>query len=221
MSTSTEIKVSDAAFEYLRVQKGSLDRFATNRALWERAYHDDLAATYQGIRQYLPPRCWGMLDIGSGLGGIDILLSRHYASIGKPPYVNLLDGESDPPKMHLHRETFNDMRVAQQFLKANGISLERFAYYTPDGPAAMGLENLPKPYDLVVSFGSWCFHYAPDTYLPVLLAGGGLHTDSVVIVDVRKDKPDWLAQLQAPFELAGVIRDARKYMRMAFKKRRA
>lgn len=207
-----EIVVSDAAFEYLKIQKGSLDRFASNRKLWEKAYRSDLQATFDEIRPFLPPLCWGLLDIGSGLGGIDILLSRHYETIGKPPFVNLLDGEADPPKMNLHRETFNDMRVARDFLGANGIRGDRFGYFTPQA-----LE-LPKPYDLVVSFGSWCFHYPPDTYLPLLMAGGGLHSDSVVIADVRNEVLEYDRQLGRYLECVGIIRRARKFTRCAFKR---
>lgn len=207
------IEVSDAAFEYLKLQKGSLDRFASNRALWLKAYRDDLDATYKECAPFLPPACWGILDIGSGLGGIDILLARHYVRAGhRQPWVNLLDGEDDPPVVKLHRETFNSMRVAHDFQRENGIRGDQFAYYTPSSP------SLPKPYDLVVSFGSWCFHYAPAVYLPLLLRGGGLHRDTVVIVDVRKDKVEYWQQLHEHFAVVGVIREARKYDRVALKR---
>lgn len=205
-----EVKVSDAAFEYLRLQKGSLDRFASNRKLWEKAYRDDLAATYNECRPYLPAQCWAVFDIGSGLGGIDVLLSRHY---GGDPFVYLLDGVDDPPEMRLHRETFSNKSVALEFLSSNGIARDHIHYYGPDA------ETLAAPYDLVVSFGSWCFHYPPDVYLPRLLAGGGLHADSVLILDVRNDKPEYWAQLQAHLITVGRVRDARKYTRAVFKRR--
>jgi len=212
MTQQTGMLVSDEAFEYLRIQKGSLDRFASQRKLWEKAYRSDLETTYNEIRPFLPAACWGLLDIGSGLGGIDVLLSRHYAQVqGRPPFVNLLDGEADAPVMRVHRETFNDMRVARNFLTANGIKPEHFDYYTPTA------FNLPKPYDLVVSFGSWCFHYPPDVYLPLLLSGGGLHADSVLIVDVRNEALEYAQQLSERMRIAGVIRQARKYTRLAYK----
>lgn len=207
------IEVSDAAFEYLKLQKGNLHRFASDRAQWLEAYRADLARTYEEIAPHLPPRCWGILDIGSGLGGIDILLARHYVRAGeKQPWINLLDGEDDPPVMKLHRETFNNMRVAQDFHRDNGIRCDQFAYYTPSSP------SLPKPYDLVVSFGSWCFHYPPATYLKLLLKGGGLHRDTVVIVDVRKDRPAYWEQLEEHFEVVATIRDARKFDRVALRR---
>lgn len=204
-----DIAVSDAAFEYLRLQKGSLDRFATQRKLWEKAYRDDLAATFNECRPYLPSSCWGLLDIGSGLGGIDVLLARHY---DVQPFVCLLDGKNDAPVMTLHRQTFSNERVARDFLRANGIRSERIRYFGPDA------QDLAAPYDLVVSFGSWCFHYEPDQYLPRLIGGGGLHADSVVILDVRNDKPEYWAQLQAHFVMVGRLREARKYTRAVFKR---
>lgn len=215
------ISVSDEHFRYLRLQKGSLDRLADDRKAWHAAYEADLQRTFKECEPCLPIDAWGILDIGSGLGGIDVLFYRHYLETfaetrGKSagPFVNLLDGEDDPPEMKLHRETFNSMTVARDFMKVNGVDPLRFAYYTPQQ------HNLPKPYSLVVSFGSWCFHYAPSVYLPLLMRGGGLDEDTVLIVDVRKGKPEWTDQLhRAGLSCVEVIRDSEKFCRCVLRRR--
>lgn len=206
------ITVSDEAFPYLKAQKGKLDALAHDRSRWLAAYRAELERSLGEMQRFLPAVCWGLLDIGSGLGGIDVLLYRHYDN---GPYVSLLDGVDDPPEMKLHRETFSNERVARAFLRANGVRPDRVNYYGPDA------QDFGAPYDLVLSLGSWCFHYEPNVYLPRLMAGGGLHMDSRVIVDLRKDKPEWREQLKAAnLQLVGVIRDEMKYTRIALERQR-
>jgi len=202
---SGKVIVNDAHFAYLRLQKGSLEPLAHDRALWHAAYEADLWRTYSEIHPYLPESCSGAsLDVGSGLGGIDVLLSRHY---GGELRVNLLDGEHDAPAMTLHRQTFSSEAVARDFLSMNGVRPDRIGYSTPASP------DFTLVWDLVLSLGSWCFHYAPDVYLPRLLEGGGLHTDTVIILDVRRDKGEWTSQLIAHLREVASIRITNKWAR--------
>lgn len=209
----TAIAVDPAHFEYLRIQKGNLDELAHNPGAWQAAYIDDLRRQFESFVEYLPAECNRLLDVGSGLGGIDVLIRRHYESKGAgQPYVWLLDGEQDRPVMNLHRETFNDMRVAKDFQVVNGLDPRRFGYWTPrtfqPGPVT--------PYDLVVSFGSWCFHYPPDVYLAPLV-NSGIHPGTVLVLDVRSTKPSWLWALEEVFELVGVAACKPKWRRCVFK----
>jgi hypothetical protein len=209
------IDVRDEHFEYLRLQKGSLDELSDDRPAWQAAYEADLAQTFDAVRPFLPDTCWGLLDIGSGLGGIDILIGRHYAAKHRGPnsgwpFVHLLDGIEDRAEMIRHRHTFNDMRVAKDFQVRNGLPSERFGYF------GTREQLYTRPYDLVVSFGSWCFHYEPQVYLPRLLAGGGLHDDTVLILDVRATKPEWVAELDRTFKRVAVIATRPKWLRMVY-----
>jgi SAM-dependent methyltransferase len=216
--------IDDSHFAYLRLQKGKLDPIAHDRQQWEARYAADLLATFNEIEPFLPRACWGMLDIGSGLGGIDILIARHYCrsldvtTVESPnaqvqfdsrdqPFVFLLDGVDDPPEMKLHRETFSNMKVARDFLIRNGIRADRFGYYAPSA------KTLAKAPDLVMSFGSWCFHYEPAVYLPLLATG--LHADSVVIADVRRERAGWEIQLHdAGLDPVAIIRESEKFRRV-------
>lgn len=231
---NTTVTVEESHFEYLQLQKGRLDPLKSMPGQWAQAYRRDLVRTYEEIKPYLPAPCWGILDIGSGLGGIDVLLHRHYqaenvcycgeygggvhtrsalCAPARGPYINLLDGEDDPPEMHLHRETFNSMKVAKDFQVKNGLPPERFAYYTPES------DHFVKPFDLVVSFGSWCFHYEPNVYLSRLLSAGGVHGHTRIIIDKRRGKPEWDAQLNEHLTCCGVIREERKFTRLVYERR--
>lgn len=153
----------------------------------------------------LPDKCSSILDVGSGLGGINILLNRHY---GGEREVCLLDGVDDAPEVHLHRQTFNNMAVAQDFLLENDVT--RFSYYDA---AELGE---PRPFDLIVSFASWCFHYPPQVYLDFVRAC--CHERTVVILDMRSGKPDWHeAMLEHFVHPRSVLHIAEKFKRMTFK----
>lgn len=204
--------VDDAHFAYLKLQKGALDTFAHDRQQWQNEYEQDLRRTFDDISPALPDTCWGFLDVGSGLGGIDALIYHRYErQSGRGPYVNLIDGVDDLPVMTLHRQTFNHMGVAKDFLTKNGVPRDRIHTHAPDSDA------IAKPYDLVVSFGSWCFHYEPNTYLQRLAPA--LHRDSVLIIDVRRAKPEWDEQLHSILEPLVILRERPKWRRTAFKLR--
>jgi hypothetical protein len=209
---NTKIEIGDRHFDYLRIQKGNLDEVSDDRERWHAAYEADLQRQFQSFAAYLPAQCSRLLDVGSGLGGIDILIRRHYETRGQHPYVWLLDGEADPPEMNLHRETFNDMRVAKDFQVLNGLDPRRFGWWSPrtirPGPVT--------PYDLIVSFGSWCFHYPPSTYLAPLL-NSGLHADTVLVLDVRATKASYMWELEEHFEAVATVAHKPKWQRIVFK----
>lgn len=205
------LHVDPEHFEYLRIQKGSLDQFAGDRLEWQKHYEADLAATFGQIEPFLPADCGEILDVGSGLGGIDVLLSRHYLARNREaPGVTLLDGLEDPPVMNLHRRTFSNARIARNFHWKNGTSLLRLATVGPD------VQTFAQPFDLIVSFGSWCFHYPPAFYLgPVCTSG--LKPSTVLVLDVRAEKPDWFGDLERALELVTMVAVKPKWSRCVFR----
>lgn len=197
-----EFKITDEAFQYLAVQKGGISELVGERWAWERAYHDAIFMVYESMAPYLPEKCSKIVDIGSGLGGIDAVLNRHYGGFVE---VCPVDGQDDQPVVHRHAETFNSEKVTRAFLNANGVS--RVSYFSPNA--------LPKAATtkLVISVGSWCFHYPPGLYIEFvrrsLLPGGTL------IVDCRRNKP-YRGILGESFKEVAVIHQAQKYERVVF-----
>lgn len=199
--------VEDSHFEYLKLQRGRISSLSGDRKAWCEAYEKSLDDDMASMASHLPERCRSVLDIGSGLGGIDVRLNRHY---GGGVHVRLLDGTEDEPVVSLHNTTYNSMQVAADFLLKNGV--EYFACYSARNAVSAPPDG--STYDLVVSLQSWCFHYAPDLYLPFVKAR--CKPGTVLILDVRADKPMWREQLRAAFTEVGYALIRRKFNRLVF-----
>jgi len=103
------------------------------------------------MRPALPPRCRSLIDVGSGMGGIDIMLQQHY---GEECVVHLVDGLSDPPyhTVRADEKTFSNEQATRGFWFENG------AYLTSVLDAAKREKFEPVEADLIISLFSWCFH---------------------------------------------------------------
>lgn len=206
------IVVPNDAFAFLVLQKGKLDPLKHDKKRWMLAYKAALLNDYLTMRPHLPAldldRLSFVLDVGSGMGGIDILLHRHYGGHTIPV---LLDGAHDKPVMKLHRQTYNDVEVAARFHAANGIA--PIAYVDAnERPLLPFAEKAP----LVISLGSWCFHYGPEVYLDYVLEN--LETGGTLITDIRKDRPEWKDALMRAFHTRMIVHCSNKFDRMVFRK---
>jgi SAM-dependent methyltransferase len=211
LTESPNIVVTESAYPYLVAQVGAISDMRDDWQLWCRAYVDTLTSLYESIAPFLPKTCDAILDVGSGLGGINILLNEHY---GGKCHVSLLDGVNDPPEVTLHSKTFSNSNVARDFLKLNGV--EDLAFIDANS-AKM---SAPRYYDLVVSFKSWCFHYEPSRYLDFVKEC--TVPGSTIIVDVRGGLKacqmgyDWQRELSAAFKRPMSIHFGGKFETMRY-----
>jgi hypothetical protein len=195
------IFVPEPTYPYLVAQRGAISDFREDREKWLGLYASQLAAEYRNMKRYLPEDCKTILDVGSGCGGIDILLSRHY---GNACGVTLLDGHEDPPSVTQHSSTFASFAVARAFLWANDVR-------DVDGIDARHAPQIaPRFWDLVISQKSWCFHYEPARYLSIVTSGC-VQGQTRIVLDVRHDKPEWLVQLKHTFKHIARAHDGKKY----------
>jgi len=186
------LRIPDQAFPYLLNQRGALSDMQADRSRWESLYVDTIFAEFEMMRPFLPKTCDAILDIGSGLGGIDALLNSHY---GGDCRITLVDGVADSSEVELHRKTFNNMSVARDFLKANEVPLHHISHIDANDPKRC----VSMKYDLVISLKSWCFHVEPNEHIQLAVDASELgHT--VLIVDLRRGKDDWRAQLARYFD---------------------
>lgn len=128
------------------------------------------------LRPWLVP-VQSFLDIGCGLGLIDVLIAELTAA----EHIHMMDGEgnNDNRVMGYNDGTkaWADVQVGAGLVAAN-TSCAVHAH------VADVMFNIPV--NLIVSFKSWAHHYPVETYLPLaqrcLLPGGR------VIVDLRNGK---------------------------------
>jgi SAM-dependent methyltransferase len=186
-------------FEYLAIQRGEVSDERHDFRSWKSAYERSLLRIFSSIRNALPNRCDSVLDIGSGLGGIDVLLARHYGGL----HVCLLDGIDCEAHVHRHAEPFSNREVALDFQARNGNT--DVAYCWPMPPT--------RTFDLIVSFAAWCFHIEPARYIDAVKAA--MHDGTVLIFDVRS-RSDWHDELRAAFGRPVILHQEQKYFRMAF-----
>jgi SAM-dependent methyltransferase len=193
-------------FAYLVNQHGRVAHEREDFGRWKLAYEASLQAIYDNIAPVLPARCGSVLDIGSGLGGIDIHLHRHY---GCDTRIVLLDGNNEEPEVAWSYAPHNSHAVAYDFLHKNGV-----ANVGGIVPGDLGSWS-GEPFDLVVSFAAYGFHIHPGIYIEELQKV--VDDDTVLILEVRRTKAEWLELFGAAFGVPKVLEKAEKYARLAFR----
>lgn len=120
-----------------------------------------------------------VLDVGSGVGLFDIILSK----INTNCKFYLLDKSLISP-LGIHRQYFsyennhgfyNNWSVVNDIIETSNANLQQFDFLSPE---SVWPENL----DLVISMNSWCWHYPKDVYWDKLLAS--LKIGGYLILDV-------------------------------------
>jgi SAM-dependent methyltransferase len=188
-------------FEYLVIQHGKVSDHRHDFSKWKAAYEASLADIFASILPALPAKCGSVLDVGSGLGGIDILVAKHYSP---QPRVFLLDGLNDEPVVNASYKTFSNAVVAQDFQVKNGV---KAIGCTDDVPG--------EKFDLIHSYFAYGFHVHPGDYLADLKKA--VHDKTVLIFDVRRSKKEWLREFIEAFGVPKVLFTAEKYVRVAFR----
>jgi len=171
-------------------------------------YGIELEQTYQSFAQYLPRKATNILDIGCGMSGIDVFLSKHYDHDVK---ITLADKDGISEKIicgfvkskddfcHYH-----NFEYAIALLCENGVPRKKI------DPIDLNLYQFPKePFDVVISLLSWGFHYPISDYTPNVRPGG------VIIADCRK-KTSSEDALKSLGECRRIF-DAQKYYRVLCK----
>ena len=133
------------------------------------------------FKDYLPKTAQNIMDIGCGLGIINILLNKFY---NDNPCFYLLDKNRIDKKIKYgfssNYESYNDLRETKRILTENNITDSRLFLY-----------NVEKDYlindkiDLVISLKSMGYHYPFETYYNLFKKNCNKNT--TFIFDVSED----------------------------------
>lgn len=177
-------------------------------------FSEEMFAEYEAMKKYLPQNARTILDIGCGIGGIDVLLNNHYKNT--TPLIYLLDKTEMPKKVYYGLEGkgcfYNSFEVVKDFLTKNGIRDTQIFVQEANEKNTIDFNTT---FDLVISLISWGFHYPVSVYLDQVyekLSPGG-----VLIIDVRKSFGG-LEALQKKFGNMEVIYDTTKHSRVILRK---
>jgi hypothetical protein len=123
----------------------------------EEAYMRDMALLYDNIAPHLPDEASTVMDVGCGLGGINVLTAARYPTAT----FMLLDKDgSKGSKIGWHHSAdvfgcYNHMEDTVAFLRGRGV---KNVLHPCDGVSGS------VTVDVVYSFLSWGFHYPLSTY---------------------------------------------------------
>ena len=212
------LKVSDEAFGYLIHQRGNLWDLKDDRGEWLRSYQRIMRTAVAELEPWLDPTVTcrastNVLDIGAGMGGIDLYLWRALDGQSHHTLIDALDGPAEPSVYH---EPYGSLRAAKAFLVENGMPEEAIRLFSAADKRSRTWGALPM-FDLVISLQAWGFHFPVGEYLEqVQLAtkSGGL-----ICLDLRRERPEWRIPLEQAFgEPVQVLTGLTKYERLLFRK---
>ena len=182
--------------------------FTRNRV--QELFSEEMGTEYEQMKSYLPEHAHAILDIGAGMGGIDIVLAKHYGQTR--PKIYLLDRTEMPRKVYYGLTEkgcfYNSLELARDLLLKNGVLPEQiFLQEAADDNRIISDTRL----DLIVSLISWGFHYPISTYLDQVY--DKLSTNGVLILDVRKHG-NGIEQIERKFRDTRIIFEAQKHVRI-------
>lgn len=178
----------------------SVEAMLTRKKVSE-LFSEEMNSEYESMRQYLPVSANSILDIGCGVGGIDIFLNKHY---GGSSDIYLLDKTEMPRKVYYGLTNkgcyYNSLEIAKKLLEENGVNSRNIHLEE----AIDNKINFDTKFDLVVSLISWGFHYPVSTYIDEVYKK--LNSGGVLIIDVRKkSEVDSVEEIRKKFGNVGII----------------
>lgn len=185
-----------------------LDAFLRKKSI-RSSFSKDLEQEYLSIRSFLPKKCDSVLDIGCGVAGLDVFLTKHYSP--KNIVLYLLDKTKTEKIIYYMFEEkgafYNSLEIAQKLLLENNIKKGNINLIEATGNNEIIIRN---KIDIVISLFSWGFHYPISIYLNTVYEL--LNDRGCLIIDIRKGT-DGKKKLKDKFSEIKTIIDCQKYSR--------
>lgn len=162
-----------------------------------------LDVDYQMIKDLLPEKADSILDIGCGLGFIDIALNNHYSGksnlylLDKTNFIN-----EDTPIRGFNKEYvfYNSMESTKENLLNNGVEDDKINCYEVSEDSINELSK--NRYDIIISLLSCGWHYSIEKYVDLIK--NTLSDDGIFIVDIRHNT-EQLEYAKENFRLIKVV----------------
>lgn len=175
-----------------------------------------MQADFDSIVGHLPKNAFRSLDIGAGIGGINVLLSAHY---NHKIQLHLLDKTAVNKSIYYgfrdKTAFYNSLPEAFHLLLNSGVPDKNIILHEAGDDQNPPFKNIS--YDLITSFISWGYHYPINTYLNDVKHS--LSPEGVLIVDLRIDGEEF-SILQHEFAEVSVIYQTPYLRRVMAKKPR-
>jgi SAM-dependent methyltransferase len=169
--------------------------------------------SYKAVQNYLPINCTSILDIGCGLGIMDLCLFEHYGK-DKKIHFNLFDKTEFPEKIHFGFEKnasfYNDLNLAKEILVDYGISESKISTIDATSENLCKIKNI----DLIISCIAWGFHFPVSTYVQQVY--DLMSEKSILLLDIR-DNTGGIEELSKYFDVE-IISQAQITIRVCCKK---
>lgn len=137
---------------------------------------------YDMIENFLPSSASNILDIGCGLGLINIALGDKYKNCNFHMLDKTQELENEKISGFNEKYTFyNSLEATKVMLNKNGIDESNIFLYEVEEENVNILKN--KKFDIILSFLSCGWHYSVLEYKELILSS--LNDDGLVILDIR------------------------------------
>lgn len=137
---------------------------------------------YDMIENFLPSSASNILDIGCGLGLINIVLGDKYKNCNFHMLDKTQELENEKISGFNEKYTFyNSLEATKVMLNKNGIDESNIFLYEVEEENVNILKN--KKFDIILSFLSCGWHYSVLEYKELILSS--LNDDGLVILDIR------------------------------------
>lgn len=198
------LKITKALRPYIVNQQGELAHLAGDWYRFYEAYHCELQKTFDQVGMTEPQG--NVLDIGSGLGAIDVVLMKF-----RGVHCTLVDGEDGDGDPHgKYDRPFCSRAAAEDFMCDNDVMPTQWNYCNP----SQLVDDRAFPvFDVVMSFRSWCFHYPPKAYLWFVQKHAA--AGSRIFLDVRNDRT-WRKELSQLWDERVVLERHEKFERVLY-----
>ena len=130
----------------------------------EEKINEEFLKEFNSIKSYLPKSSKNILDIGCGLGAINIYLNDYYSN---KSYFTLIDKNYVDKKVaygfNNNSESYNKLETTKDFLILNGFKTKQLKLINAD-------ENfvINNKYELIISLFSMGYHYPIENYIDII-----------------------------------------------------